>query len=78
MITGTNESRTLTKHISCKCECNFHSEKCNSNQKWDNNKCWCECKNPKEHRVLKKSYIWNPPTCSCKNSKYVKVLLTIQ
>ena len=23
MITGTNESNTLTKHISCKCKCRF-------------------------------------------------------
>ena len=23
MITGINESKTLTKHISCKCKCRF-------------------------------------------------------
>ena len=26
MITGINESKTLTKHISCKCECKFDSK----------------------------------------------------
>ena len=31
MITGINESRTLTKYISCKCECKFDSKKWNSN-----------------------------------------------
>ena len=41
MITGINESRTITKLISCKCECKFDSKKCNSNQKWNNNKYWC-------------------------------------
>ena len=29
MITVINESRTLTKYISCKCECKLHSRKCN-------------------------------------------------
>ena len=32
MITGTNESKTLTKHISCKCKCKFDGRKYNSNQ----------------------------------------------
>ena len=30
MITGINESKTLTKHISCECKCRFDGEKCNS------------------------------------------------
>ena len=47
MTTGINEWKTLTKHISCKCICKFGSRKCNSNQKWNNDKCWWVCKNPK-------------------------------
>ena len=35
MITGINESKTLKKHVSCKCECKFDSKKCNSNQIWN-------------------------------------------
>ena len=31
MITGINELKTLTKHISCECECKFDGRKCNSN-----------------------------------------------
>ena len=31
MITGINELKTLTKHISCECECKFDGTKCNSN-----------------------------------------------
>ena len=27
MITGMNESQTLTKHISCKCKCRFDGQK---------------------------------------------------
>ena len=39
MITGINESKTLTKHISCEWKCKFDGRKCNSNQWWNNNKC---------------------------------------
>ena len=70
MITGINESKTLKNHISCKCECKFDGRKCNSHQKWNNDKYWCECKNPNKHRVCQKYYICNPATCRCKNSKY--------
>ena len=51
MIAGINESKTLTKHVSCKCKSKFDSRKCNSIQKWNNDKCRCECNNPKEHVV---------------------------
>ena len=39
MITGINESKTLTKRISCECKCKFDGTKCESNQWWNNNKC---------------------------------------
>ena len=35
MITRTNESKTLTKHISCDCKHKFDGRKCNSNQQWN-------------------------------------------
>ena len=54
MTTGINDSRTLAKHILCKCECNFDGRKCNLNQKWDNNKCRCECKNLKKTLCVRK------------------------
>ena len=56
MIAGVNESKTLTKHISCKCKAKFDGGKCNSNQKWNNDKYQCECKtkNPKKHCVFEK------------------------
>ena len=41
MITGINESKRLTKHISCKCKCRFDWKKCNSDQWWNNDKCQC-------------------------------------
>ena len=30
--------------IKSKCECKFDGRKCNSNQKWNNDKWQCECK----------------------------------
>ena len=45
MITGINESKALTKHISCECKCKFDGTKCNSNQWWNNDKYRFECKN---------------------------------
>ena len=39
LITGINELKTLTKHISRECKCKFDSRKYNLNQKWNNDKC---------------------------------------
>ena len=44
MITGINELKILTKHISFKFKFKFDGGKCNSNQKWNNDKCRCTCK----------------------------------
>ena len=41
IIKGINELKILIRHISCKCECKFYGRKCNSNQKWNNDKCRC-------------------------------------
>ena len=63
MITGINESKTLTKYISCKCKGKFDSRKCNSNKKWNNDKCQCKCK---KYHICEKNYIRNPATCIAK------------
>ena len=51
MISRINESKSLTKHISCKCKCKFDCRKCNWTQKLNNDKCRCKCKNLKEHNT---------------------------
>ena len=51
MITEINESKTLTKHISCECKCRFNRTKCSSDQWWNDDNCWCECK---KHHVCAK------------------------
>ena len=53
IIIGINEQKTLSKYISSKCECKSDGIKCNSSQKWNNDKRQCECKNLKEHHMCK-------------------------
>ena len=73
MTTRINESKALTKHISCKCK--FDGQKWNSNQQWNNNKCWCKCKDKKKHHVCEENHICNPSTCTCENDKYLEKLV---
>ena len=68
MITGINESKTLTKHISCQCKCKFDGTKCKSNKWWNNDKYRYECK---KHHICEKDYVRNPATCNCENGKYL-------
>ena len=39
MITRINESKKLTKHISCKCKIRLDGRNCDSDQWWNNDKC---------------------------------------
>ena len=58
MNTGINESGTLTKHISCECECKFDCRKCNWNEQCNNDKSQYECKTKlKISCVQKKLYL---------------------
>ena len=70
MITGINESKTLTKHISCKCKYKFDGRKCKSNPWWNNDKCRCECKNV----ICERHYVLNPATYSCTNNELKEAL----
>ena len=69
MITGINESKPLTKHISYECECKFVERKCNSNQWLDNDKCWCKLK------LNVECCIWIPATCDFQNGKYFATII---
>ena len=72
IITGINESKTLTKHISCECKCTFKGRKCDSDKWWNNDKCWCEC--IKRH-ICEKDYVYNTATCNYENGKYLASVL---
>ena len=78
MITGIKESKTLRKHMSREFKCKFDGTKCNSNQKWKNNKYKFECKNLLEHHVCTTNYIWNPAKRSSEMIIISQILLTIQ
>ena len=67
IITEINESKTLTKHISCDCKWGFDGRQCNSDQWWNNDKCWWECKK----RHISKKDVWNLATCNCENEKFL-------
>ena len=71
MTTGINESKKLTKHISCKCKCKFDGTKCKSNQWWNHDKFGCECKK----YICEKDYAQNPGTRSCENGMYLASIM---
>lgn len=48
------------KHTLCECRCKFDDRKCNSKQKWNNDKCQCECKKPVGYRICEEDYTYNP------------------
>ena len=39
MVRGRNESKILTKHVSCECKCKFDERKHKSDEWWNNDKC---------------------------------------
>ena len=45
MIRGINGLKILTKHMSCEFKCKVDNGKCNSHQKWINDKCRYKSKN---------------------------------
>ena len=67
--------KTLTKHISCECNCKFDGRKFNLNQKWNNDKCRCRVKNQKELHLRKKNYIWDSATCGYEIGIYLASII---
>ena len=76
MTTRINESKTLTKHISCKWKCKFDGKDAIQIKKRNNNKRQCECKNPRKNHDREKDYIWNPSKCICENGKYLESIIS--
>ena len=42
LISGTNETRHIKWHKTCKCKCRFDASVCNNKHRWNNDKCRCE------------------------------------
>ena len=68
---GSNESKTLSKHISFNFRGEFDGRKCNSKQKRNNCNFQCKCKKPGvakvsdhvKHQTYNEDYALNPSTC---------------
>ena len=65
LVSGTNETRRIEWHETCKCKCRFNSSVCNNKQRWNDDKCRCECKELIDKGVCDKGFIWNPSNCEC-------------
>ena len=59
MMKRTDKLKALTKHILCNCECKFEGRKCDSAQKWNNDKCQCEGRKQINHCACKDNYAWD-------------------
>ena len=44
LMSGTNETRFIEWHETCKCKFRLDAVVCNNKQRWNKNKCKCECK----------------------------------
>ena len=68
-MSRTNETRFIEWHETCRCECKFGENICNTKQRWNKNKCRCECKELIDKGVCDKGFIWNPSNCECECDK---------
>ena len=69
IVSGTNETRHIKWHETCKCICRLDGIICNSKQQWNEDKCRCDCKELIDKGVCDKGYIWNPSNCECECDK---------
>ena len=72
LVLGTNETRRIEWHETCKCKCRFNSSVCNNKQRWNDDKCRCECKELIDKGARDKGLIWNPSNCECECYKLVE------
>ena len=71
--TQQNETRLVTFHESCKCDCLLNSTVCNDKQKWNESKCRCECLKVEK---CDDDFLWNISNCECEYSKAAKLTTT--
>ena len=71
IITGINESKVLTKDISCEFICKFDGK--NVNQVNSGITIYADVSVKKY--ICEKSYVWNPSTCICENRKYLESIM---
>ena len=65
-MSKSNETRHKEWHKTCKSECKFGDNGCNTKQRWNKDKCRCECKELIDKGMCDKRFIWNPSNWECK------------
>ena len=69
LMSGTNETKYIEQHETCKCKCKFGANICNNKQRQNKNKCRCECKELIYKGICDKGFIWDPSNCECECDK---------
>ena len=69
LMSGTNETRSIKWHETCKCICRLNKIICNNKQRWNEGKFKCECKESIDKGVCDKGFILNPSNCQCECDK---------
>ena len=69
LMLGTNETRHIKWHETCKYKCRLDASVCNNKQRWNDDKCQCECKELIDKGVCDRGYAWNPSNCECECDK---------
>ena len=68
-MSGTNETRHIEWHETCKCKCRLNGSVYNNKQHWNEDECMCESKELVDKGVCYKGSIWNPSNCECQCDK---------
>ena len=68
-MSGTNETRHIEWHETCKCKCKLDAGVCINKQSWNCDKCRCECKELVDKGICDKGFIWNTSNCVCECDK---------
>ena len=69
LMLGTNETRHIKWHETCKYKCRLDASVCNNKQRWNDDKCRCKCEELIDKGTCDKGYAWNPSNCECECDK---------
>ena len=62
-ISRTSETRYVSWHETCKCQCRLDASFCNNKKRWNNDKCRFKCKELIDNGRCDEGLIWNPSKC---------------
>ena len=69
LLSGTNGTRHIKWHKTCKCKYTLDASICNNKQRWNDDRYICECKKLIDKGKYDKGFIWNPSNCECECDK---------